>query len=265
MTDGTPKRLDRSAHLRWVPLSAMKISPVAQRDKLDPARVERIAREFDPDKFDAPKVNHRDGTHWVIDGWHRTEAAIVALGDDQSVQCWVRENLTDAEAAEWSLGLNDYRSWTVLDRFRLALTAGRSDETEIDRVIRAQGLVISRDKVPGGIGCVGTLLRIYHRSDSKTLGRTARLARDAYGDPGLEAAVLDGLGLLCQRYNGDLNDTVAVQKLANAHGGVNGLLGKAENLRRQTGNSRNHCVAAAAVEIINSGKGGKKLPGWWKQ
>lgn len=53
-------------------------------------------------------------------------------------------------------------------------------------------------------------------------------------------------------------------KLAKAHGGVAGLTNKAEVLRRSTGNQKAHCVAAAAVEIINAGRGGHKLPAWWK-
>ena len=51
----------------------------------------------------------------------------------------------------------------------------------------------------------------------------------------------------------------------NTNGGVHGLLGKAENLRRATGNQKGHCVAAAAVEIVNAGRGGKKLPSWWRE
>ena len=58
--------------------------------------------------------------------------------------------------------------------------------------------------------------------------------------------------------------STAVTKLSGAHGGPTGLLGKAEVMRRQTGQPKAHCVAAAAVEFINSGKGGKKLPSWWK-
>ncbi len=46
--------------------------------------------------------------------------------------------------------------------------------------------------------------------------------------------------------------------------GVSGLTNKAETLRKQTGNPRGHCIAAAAVEIINSGRGGKKLASWWR-
>jgi len=55
-----------------------------------------------------------------------------------------------------------------------------------------------------------------------------------------------------------------VAKLSKANGGVNGLLNKAEVLRRSTGNQKGQCVAAAAVEVINKGRGGKKLPSWWK-
>jgi hypothetical protein len=52
--------------------------------------------------------------------------------------------------------------------------------------------------------------------------------------------------------------------LSSAHGGVKGLLNAAENLRNMTGNPKAHCVAAAAVNIVNRGRGGKKLPDWWK-
>jgi len=35
-------------------------------------------------------------------------------------------------------------------------------------------------------------------------------------------------------------------------------------LRNQTGNPKGHCVAAAAVDIYNGGRGGRKLPSWWR-
>ena len=97
-----------------------------------------------------------------------------------------------------------------------------------------------------------------------TLARALQIARDAYGDAGLEGPVIEGLGMLCHRYNGLLSDERAVTILANAHGGVSGLLNRAEVLRKQTSNPRAHCVAAAAVDLINQGRGGKKLPSWWK-
>lgn len=256
-------RMDRGARLAWVRLADMKISPIAQREKLDQKRVERIARNFDPDKFDAPKCNLVSGTYWVVDGWHRTEAAKISLGDDQKVQCWVRRDLDDAEAADWSLGLNDYRTWSAFDRFRLAVVAGRATECDIDRIAKSLGLCISRDQVTGGIYCVGTLIKVYERYGPATLARTLRLIRDAYGDAGYEAVVVMGLALFCQRYNGDIDEARAITKLGAAHGGVKGLTNRAHAVRGKTGNQVAHCVAAVAVQIYNAGRKGP-LPPWWK-
>jgi hypothetical protein len=262
-TKTSDRRVEREARLRWVPLAKMKVSPVAQRD-LNESRVDHLVANMDLEQIGHPTVNERDGSYYIIDGQHRVEA-LKAIGyGDQQIQCWTYLGLTDEEMAERFLKLNDYLAVSAFDRFTKGVAAGRDVESDIDRLVRAQGLRVSRDKIDGAVAAVGTLRRIYTRAGSKTLGRTLRLARDAYGDPGLDAAVIDGLGHLCQRYNGELNDEAAVSKLAGVYGGVNGLLGKAEVLRRQTGAQRGPCVAAAAVEIINQGRGGKKLPSWWK-
>lgn len=257
------QKIERTARLRWVPLAKMKVLPVAQRE-LKQYWVDHLAADFDLERVGTPTVNERDGVFYIVDGQHRVEALRQIGWADQQIQCWVYVGLTDQEMADMFDRLNDNLAVQSFDTFRVRVAAGREVETDIDRVVRAQGCVVSRDKVPGGIAAVGTLRRVYKRADSATLGRTLRIIRDAYGDAGFSSAVIDGLGHLCQRYNGDLNDDQAVLKLGNAHGGVNGLLNKAEVLRRQTGNYKAHCVAAAAVEIINTGKGGKKLPSWFK-
>jgi hypothetical protein len=259
----TPERVSRSARLKWVPIRDMKVSALAQRD-LNTAWVDRIANEFNVEQIGTPTVNLREGNYYVIDGQHRV-AALKQIGwGDQQIQCWTYEGLSEAEEAEMFLRLSDTLGIKTFDKFRIGMQAGRDEETDIDRVVRANGLVVSKGPAPNGIQAVATLRRVYRRSGPNGLGRTLRLVRDAYGEPGLEAAVIDGLGLVCHRYNGELNDAEAVKRLGNVHGGVNGLLGKAENLRRTTGRPKPHCVAAAAVEIINQGRGGKKLPSWWK-
>jgi hypothetical protein len=256
-------KVERVARLRWVPIPKMRVSPVAQR-QVNQARVDYIAANFDPEQIGTPTVSERDGAFFVIDGQHRIEALKAIGWGDQSVQCWTYTGLTEQEEADKFDRLNDVLAVHAFDRYRTRVTAGREVECDIDRIVRANGLVVSRDSIPGAIGAVGTLRRVYSRSGPSTLARTLRIIRDAYGDPGFEAPVIDGIGLLCQRYNGDIEDDVVVTKLSTTNGGVNGLLGKAENLRRQTGNYKNHCVAAAAVEIVNTGRGGKKLPSWWK-
>ena len=89
-----------------------------------------------------------------------------------------------------------------------------------------------------------------------------------YGQPPLAAYLLplsiDGISLLCQRYDGDLSEQRAIARLSSAHGGVSGLISRAGQLRQSTGSATAQCVAAAAVEVINRGSGGRKLPGWWR-
>lgn len=263
MTDSTSTRLNREAQLRWVPLAKMKTSPVAQR-ALNPARVDRLAADFDLEQLGNPTLSERAGAFYIIDGQHRVEALRQIGWGDQQIQCWVYSGLTEQQEADKFDRLNDVLAVHAFDKFKVRVTADREIESDIDRIVRSNGLVISRDNLPGAISAVGTLRRVYTRSDGKTLGRALRIIRDAYGDPGLEAPVIDGIGLLCERYNGSLDDDAALARLKAANGGVNGLLGKAEKIRQQTGDYKSHAVAAAAVEIINAGKGGKKLASWWK-
>jgi hypothetical protein len=258
-------KMERRARLRWISLGKMKVSSFAQR-RLVQSHVDHLLSEFDPELVGNPHVSSRDEHYYIVDGQHRVEALKKWLGDGwegQQIQCWTYFDLTEAEEADLFDRLNDVKNVSAFDKFRVRVNAGRPIETDIERQVRLEGLVVSREKVPGAIGAVGTLKKVYLRSDAPTLGRTLRIIRDAYGDAGFEASVIDGIGHLCQRYNGQLNDDAAVKKLSSANGGVAGLLGKAELLRKQTGNGKALCVAAAAVETINRG-GGKKLPSWWK-
>lgn len=263
MPNPTSQRIEREARLRWGAIEKMRVSPLAQRE-LNQHRVDRMVSDFNLEQLGTPTVNERSGHFYVIDGQHRIEALKGIGWGDQQVQCWTYVGLSEAEEAEMFLRLNDVLTVDAMAKFRVGVQAGRDLECDIDRVVRAQNLVVSRDAVPGGIAAVGTLTRLYRRSDAAVLGRTLRIIRDAYGDPGLEAAVIDGIGHLCGRFNGELSDTDAVKRLGDLHGGVNGLLNAAERIRLRTGQQRGQCVAAAAVEIINRGKGGKKLASWWK-
>ncbi len=262
----TGKRVEREARLRWIPLAKVKINPLAQRE-LNPARVDKLASEMELEQLGNPTVSSRDDHFYCIDGQHRIEALKKWFGDgfweDQQIQAWTYEGLTEEEEAEIFLRLNDTLTVAVFEKFRVGVRAGRAEETDIDRIVRAQNLRVSRDKGNGAIRAVATLRKVYRHSPA-ALGRSLRLIRDAYGDAGLEGPVIEGIGLLCHRYNGDLDDATAVQRLGNAHAGVNGLMNAAERMRQQTGNPRAHCVAAAAVEIYNRGRGGKKLPAWWR-
>ena len=258
-----PPKVQQAARLRWVPLDQLRINPDAQR-VINPSQVDHIAANLDLDRIGCPVVSSRDGRFYVLDGQHRIEALRQVGFTDETIQCWVSEGLMSEDEADVFLKENDILAVPAIAKFLVSVHAGRDIESDIDRMVRSAGCIVSRDHLPGAIQAVGTLRRVYDR-DPSSLPRALRIIRDAYGDAGLEAAVIDGMGYLVGRYNGELDDAVAAAKLGKAMGGVSGLLGKAEKMRLATGTAKGQCVAAAAVEIINQGAArGKKLPSWWK-
>lgn len=266
MSDSSPpdNAVTRNARLDWVPIKEMTVSALAQRD-LNPGRVEHLRLRFDVEQIGTPTVSYRDGRYYIIDGHHRIEAMRQLGWEDQQVQCWILDGLEEIDEAERFLSLNDVLSVPALPRFKVAVVAGRPEEVEVDAIVRSADLVVTRDKVPGAVSAVSTLLKVYNRSGSAVLRRTLEIIRDAYGDEGFEAPVIDGISLVCQRYNGQVDDDSTTKALRVAHGGVAGLLNRAEHLRRTTGNAKGHCVAAAAVDILNrTAPRGDKLPNWWQ-
>jgi hypothetical protein len=265
---GKPEgRIEREGRLRWVPLAQLRINPLAQRE-LNQARVAKLAAAFDVEQIGAPVVSHRGGWYYLIDGQHRIEALKLWLGswERQQVQCWCYEGLTEAQEAGLFLTLNDTLTVQAFAKFKVSIQAGRGTEADIDRIVRALGLHISNTRAGGGIAAVATLRRVYDRGGAAVLARALRIIRDAYGEAGLDGPVIEGIGLVCQRYDGQLPEQRAIARLSAAHGGVSGLLSKAGQLRQATGSATAQCVAAAAVEQINRGVGGKnsKLPAWWR-
>lgn len=264
MTNSTAgdRRQARDAHLRWIAIRELRVNPRAQRE-FRSQQAAAIAADLDLEALGYPVVNRRDGHYYIVDGQHRVAALKLIGYGDQQIQCDCLEGLTEAEEAELFLRRDARRAVSTFDRFRIGLTAERVRERDIERIVLGTGLCVSRSKtVANGISCVGTLIKVYDQLGGQVLGRALRIIRDAYGEPGLEAPLIHGLGLVCHRYNGMLQDDVAVLKLSDLHGGAGGLTGKAHKIRERTGNSVPQCVAAAAVEVINRGAK-PKLTNWF--
>ena len=268
MNPKTTPKVDREAVLRWIPLDQIHVSPTAQRD-FRQARVDTILANLNLERIGTPTVNLRAGDtdiYYCSDGQHRLGALRVFFEDDPSikVQCWTYFGLTESEEAEGFLVLNDTLTVDAFSKFRIAVTAGRGVEVDIDRIVRANGSVVSRDEIPGAIGAVAAIRKIYSGGGSLTLGHTIRIIRDAYGDPGFDSYALQGVALVLDRYGDEVDDLTLVTRLGKAKGGIKGLLQRAEHYRLTTGNYKTHCVAAAVVDTYNSTRGGKHLTSWWK-
>jgi Family of unknown function (DUF6551) len=263
------RRASLDTHLRWVPLDEIRFAEEGKGQReLKQSRVDKInGAGFDPELMGYPVASHRDEHYWILDGHARIDALKAWLGDwhGQQVQCRVFEGLTVEDEASIFLELNNFTQVSAFSKFKNAVTAGRDIETDINRIVVGHGLVVSRETTrDDSVSCVAALIRVYRRGGPLVFAQALRVARDAYGKPGFESAVIDGLGLLCTRYNGQLTETDAVKKLGAVRGGVNGLLGRAQTIRKATDAALNEAVAAAAVEIINSGRGNVKLKPWFK-
>lgn len=80
--------------------------------------------------------------------------------------------------------------------------------------------------------------------------------------------MVEGLGLVFNRYNGRTSEKELAARLAATPHGVRGLLRRANTQRERTGGQKAQCVAASVVEIYNKGIGPRaasRLPAWWKE
>lgn len=254
-----------SSSIQKVALGKIRVSPAAQRE-LRQEWVDALVANFDPEALSHPTLNLRSGHYYAVDGQHRIAAVKQWLGDGwerQNIDCRVFVGLTEREEAALFLELNSVKAVTQFDKFKVAVTAGSSDECTVKQTVETCGLRISREKRDGNVGCVGTLLRVYRRSDARTLGRAITIAHESFGHQGMTNQVVDGIAMICERYNGELRDKDAIDQLRDMRGGVGALINRANVLRNQTAQSVPVCVAAATVEVLNRRRGGKKLPSWW--
>lgn len=261
----------RPSKIRPVPIAQMRTPPalVTQRE-FRKAHGDRIAADLDLNKIGYPVINHRDNIFWVLDGQHRIYA-LKANGFEKDVlDCEVYENLSDSEMAEIFLGRDARRAISPYDKFHVACTAGRRRENDIRRTVEANGLRIGRAKEENTIGAIGACAKVYDRSGDVVLGQVVRAVKKAFaGDPAAFAPeVIEGIGLVFNRYNGRTNENDLAARLAGTAHGVRGLLRRAESQRERTGNQKAQCVAATVVEIYNKGlhaRAEKRLPSWWKE
>lgn len=261
----------RPSKIRPVPIALMRTPPalVTQRE-FRKAHGDRIAAELDLNKLGYPIINHRDGIYWVCDGQHRIYALKENGFEKDNLDCEVYEDLSDAEMAEIFLGRDARRAISPYDKFHVACTAGRRRENDIRRAVESNGLKISRAQDEGCIGAIAACGKVYDRSGDVVLGQVVRTLKNAYaGDAAaFDGTLIEGLGLVYNRYNGRTNEKELASRLAALSQGVRGVLRRAESLREKTGNQKAQCVAATVVDIFNKSLGPRasnRLPSWWKE
>ncbi|MGW4124736.1 DUF6551 family protein [Nocardia sp. NPDC004711] len=240
-------------------LDQMKVNPLAQR-ALSQAWVDELAKDFNPDLMGFVHVSHRDGWYYIVDGQHRVQAAVSWLGSAQQVQCHVYEGLTNAQEAELFLELNRTRQQGPMGRYKVALTAGKSAESDVDRIVRALDLRIGTNKDLEEITCVATILNTYRKHGPGSLSFSLRVIRDSYGYDGFRREPISALALIKDRYGDGIDEQRLTDRLTRK--GLVELRRAAKSMREATGNPADQCYAHTMVAFVNQGSG-KRIEPWW--
>jgi hypothetical protein len=275
MAKQSGKQTRIASKIRPVNIAHMRVPQalVTQR-QFRPAHGNYLAANLDLNKLGFPVLNHRDGVYWILDGQHRIYALKENGFGSDNLDCEVYESLSDQEMADIFLGRGASKAISPYDKFHVACTAGYSREASVRRAVEANGLRVSQKREDDTIGAVGALCKVYDRAGANhtaevIVGQVVRTLKNAYaGDPAaFDRSVIEGLGLIYNRYNGKTNEKELAARLATVQHGVRGLMRRAETARIKTGNSKAQCVAATIVEVYNRGLGPRaadRLPDWWK-
>lgn len=261
----TPMIHKRAFKVRPVKISEMRVHETCQR-KERPGWVRYLLEKWDFNQFGHPVVNWRDGHYFIIDGQHRIATLRAAGITEDAVECVVFEGLSDEEMASMFLRLNDRKSVARFDKFMISVEGNWPEESAVMRMVLSNKLKVGRSATRGTIAAVHSLMKA-HRYGDIVFGQTLRTLRDAFdaAPEGFDGALIEGVAMLYNRYNGRTNEAHMVEALGTIKSGPVGLRRRAELIREKTDADLRHCIAAAVVETYNkTAARNDRLDSWWK-
>ena len=165
-----------------IPKSELEVDHSYQRNKINLARVEDMARAWDWIACGALVVSLRDDNHWfVIDGQHRKMAAD-KRSDIKELPCLVFE--TDGKKGE-ALGFLSINCGKVgvggMDKYRARIAAGDKVAVELDKLLRSTGHKAGATGSAKTVACIGCLYKRMEE-DPTRLGFIWPLLSDMHPD-----------------------------------------------------------------------------------
>jgi hypothetical protein len=254
----------------WIQVADLDIDRAVQRSSFDKHKVERFKRNFNPAALGIITVSRRNAaTLVIIDGMHRTETVRQLTTNEGKILCHVFTGLTRAEEAQMFLDLNAGTQPTILDKFRVSITAQSETSMAIEALCHAYGWTISPVRGKGNIQCVATLERIYNLSlklefEPNLLQVVLMSVTHAWGmDPdGVKAVVLDGLAALVSEHGSNLDLDILQRKLRDYQGGPMGLHTDAVTLASMRRGRVGMAVAERLTDEYNKGRKSRTLHPW---
>jgi len=237
----------------------LQVHPIAQR-KLVPAHVKRLSDALDLDAVGALDVVEQRGKYWIVDGQHRWAAMMSHGLGEWKVRCELHVDAkTDADACWLFLKLNDTARVHVYDKFRNKVVAGDPVAVKTNRVVESLGLEVSPSKGTGRVRSISSLQRLCAADDGESLAATLGILHEAFGDSSeaFDGSLIDGLGRLMVKYNGEIDRAALVRRLSKYPGGSAGIIGDARGMARFNGGTLGVCAAEVIAGTYNRRRGSK--------
>lgn len=187
------------------------VDELYQRD-IDPKRLMRMVKKYDPCLVNAIKVSFRDGKYWVYDGRHTMAMlqSIFGKGKDTIVECKVFSGLTRFDEMELFIAQNGESSPVSTNaKLRALYKFGDKDVVGMVEAAHDAGVKVDFTQGQGVNKCVAprTLLKLYmsmERDVFVEMLKTIRLTWDGIPDS-YTREMLNGVGHFFKTYWGRFN------------------------------------------------------------
>lgn len=197
------------------------ISDQDYQREVNPARVAKMLKRFNPTLVNPPKLSFRDGRYYVFDGGHTT-ALLKARngGKDLPILCKVFYGLTKLDEAILFEEQNgeDARAVQAVQKARSRFNRGA--DREVNAVRLAESVGFSVDFLKNGqsknrINAVVALLKIYDRLGSTEYVNTLSIIKAAWdgSTDSTRKEILDGMAIFCANYAGQYDRAMLIRKL----------------------------------------------------
>jgi len=205
-------------HFEQIPIKNLVSNQEYQRN-LSFFHIRRTVENFDLNQINPVKISRRNGINYVFNGQHTVEIiAMVSGSRDTPVWCMIYDDLEYSHEADIFANQQKHvKSLKPYEIFMANIEAGNDTQLIIKDLVESYGLVITPQKVPGGICAVATLEYIHQQYGFHVLDRALRLCVGTWEGEinSLSSNMLRGIARLVDTYGDSLRDDSFKEKIGN--------------------------------------------------
>ncbi len=203
---------------KWLRPNQIDADPLYQR-RLRPAVVDSIAKEFNGDTFNEPKVSYRDGKYWVFDGQHTLAAwRKMNNGDDKPIYCKVFKGMTWLDECRRFIDQDGFGGDpNINEKLNAAYESRDNDVVGMVKGAELVGFKVSfkLNRVSKTIVAVNALYKAYMKLGAETYVDMLTAIRDAwdYDPDSVYAQIINAMSMFYKTYGGNFKRADLVNAL----------------------------------------------------